>query len=118
MKILKISKNTFDVLNTDNKNMSYSSQLASHSIYNVVNVTKGSGLGSVSVTHGLGFVPKVWVFVEGSDAGGTYIRRVPWDTLADAIDYYITTTQIVIECQSTATAYNFRVIIFTRSPTV
>lgn len=113
--VFEVSKPTYDVLTTGNENKSYSSRLATHSIYAVSTATKTSPATSVTVTHSLGFVPKVWVFVSLSDGDGSYYRRIPQNVSGDRMDYYITSSQIVIQTDSTATL-SFRVVIFTRSP--
>lgn len=118
MKVLKISKDTYDVTKTDNENLSFSSELASHSIYNVVSATKGAASSSVTISHNLGFVPKVWVFLEDSDGDGDFLKRVPiiYTVSSGSVDYYVNTSDIVIESDVVSTAYTFQVIIFTREP--
>lgn len=115
---IKISKFGYDVLTTGNQNLIFSSELASHSIYAVMTVTKAVGLNSASLLHKLGFIPKVWVFQDLNDAGGDYYRRIPVDGsgLGTSIDYYITSTSVVIETESSSTEDTFVVVIFTRSP--
>lgn len=113
--VMKVSKSGFNVLTTGDANLSFSSELASHSIYNVVTVTKTSPAASVVYNHNLGYVPKVWVFVSLNDANGDYYRRIPQNITSDRMDYKITSSSITIETDSTATM-SFRVIIFTRSP--
>ena len=112
--VMKVSKPTFDVLTTGNENLSFSSELATHSIYNVVTVTKTSPATSVTYTHNLGYVPKVWVFRILND-GADYYSRMPQNISSDRIDFKITSTTVVIETDATATM-SFRVVIFTRSP--
>ena len=115
-KVLKVVKpGGYNVFTTEDKNLSFSSKLATHSIFNVVTATKTSPAASVTVNHNLGYVPKVWVFVSLNDAGGDYYRRIPQNISSDRMDFYITTTSVVIETDSTSTMA-FRVIIFTRSP--
>lgn len=114
-KVLKIAKSGFNVLTTGDENLSFSSKLATHSIYDIVTVTKTSPATSVTHTHNLGYVPKVWVFVSLSDGSGDYYRRIPQNISGDRIDFYITTTTVVIETDSTSTM-SFRVVIFTRGP--
>lgn len=115
--VMKVSKATYNVLTTGDENLSFSSELATHSIHTVATVTKTSPNTSVTYTHSLGFVPKVWVFVSLSDGGGSYYDRIPKSDLnsVDGMDFYITTTTLVIQTDTTATI-DFRVIIFTRSP--
>ena len=113
--VKKISKTGFDVLNTGDANLSFSSELASHNLYDAVTLTKTSPATSVTYNHGLGYVPKVWAFIELSDGSGTFYRRIPQNRFAERIDYYITTDDLVIETDDTATMV-FRAVIFTRSP--
>lgn len=114
-KVLKVAKPGYDVRTADPENLYFSSLLATHSIYDIVTVTKTSPTTSVSYSHNLGFVPKVWIFISLSDAGGSYYRRIPQNVSSDRIDYYINSSDIVIETDSTSTMV-FRVVIFTRSP--
>ncbi len=114
-RVVKIAKPGYDALTTGDQNLSFSSKLASHSIYASVTVTKTSPATSVTYNHNLGYVPKVWVFVSLNDAGGDYYRRIPQNISSDRMDYYITTTSVVIETDVTTTL-SFRVLIFTRSP--
>lgn len=113
--VMKVSKAGFNVLTTGNENLSFSSELASHSIYNVVTVVKTSPNTSVTYTHNLGYIPKVWIFESLSDGDGDYYRRIPVAQDSLRVDFYITSTTIVIETDETAEK-TFRVIIFTRSP--
>lgn len=113
--VVKVAKSGYDVRTAGDENLSFSSELASHSIYATVTATKTSPATSVTYNHNLGYVPKVWVFVSLSDGNGAYYRRIPQNISSDRIDYYITTTSVVIETDSTATM-SFRVVIFTRSP--
>ena len=114
-RVLKIAKSGFDAYSTGDQNLSFSSKIASHSVQSITTVTKTSPATSATLTHNLGYVPKVWIFVSLSDGGGAYYRRIPQNISGDRIDYYITTTTVVIQTDSTATI-DFRVIIFTRSP--
>jgi len=114
-RVVKIAKTGFDAYTTGDENLSFSSELASHSIYTSTTVTKTSPATSVTYNHNLGYVPKVWVFISLSDGGGAYYRRIPQNTTGDRMDYYITTSSVVISTDSTATL-SFRVLIFTRSP--
>jgi len=113
--VMKVSKATFNSLTTGNENLSFSSELASHSIYAIATVTKTSPATSVTYTHNLNYIPKVWIFISLNDGGGDYYRRIPQNIGSDRMDFYITSTTIVIETDSTSTM-SFRVIIFTRSP--
>ena len=114
-RVVKIAKAGFDAYTTGNENLSFSSELASHSIYISTTVTKTSPATSVTYNHNLGYVPKVWVFVSLTDGDGDYYRRIPQNISGDRMDYHITTTSVVISTDSTSTM-NFRVLIFTRSP--
>lgn len=115
---MRVSKTGYDADSTNNINLSFSSDLATHSIFNVVTVTISSGNSSGVFYHNLGYIPKTWIFIEEND-GEDYIKRIPLDRFADAasIDYYVTTSQVVIEVEDTTTNYSFKLIIFTRSPT-
>jgi hypothetical protein len=112
--VMKVSKAGHNVLTATDANLSFSSELASHSIYNVVTLSKPSPDTSVTYNHNLGYVPKVWVFISLND-GADYYRRVPQMIAFDRVDYTISSTAIVISTDATA-AKTFRVIIFTRSP--
>ena len=117
--IAKISKSGFDVNTTANVNLSFSSDLATHSIFNTPSLGIAIGSASVTYTHNLGYVPKVWIFILLND-GAEYYRRIPLDrsNSGESIDYYITSTTIVIEIEDTTVDYNFLVVIFTRSPNI
>lgn len=113
--VMKVSKATYDVLTTSDANLSFSSELASHCIHTVATVTKTSPATSVTYNHNLGYVPKVWVFVSLNDGGGDYYRRIPQNISSDRMDYYINSTDLVIQTDSASTM-DFRIVIFTRSP--
>ena len=117
--VFKVSKPTYDVLTTGNANLSFSSELATHSIYNIVSLNKPVDDASVTHTHSLGYIPKVWIFLKEND-GEDYLVRIPLDRDVDgeSVDYYITTTTIVIEVEDSTIEYDFEVIIFTRSPNI
>jgi len=116
--VFKVSKPTFDVLTTANINLAFSSELATHSIYNIVSLNKPVNDADVTHTHNLGYVPKVWVFLKEND-GEDYLVRIPTSKFSgDSIDYYITTTTVVIEAEDATQEYDFEVIIFTRSPNI
>lgn len=110
---MKVAKPGFNALFALASQLSFSSQLATHSIYNVLTVNKPSGTNSYTITHNLGFVPKAWVFADDPGGGG-YLYRLPRVTFGTRADFYMNTTQLVIQTDSTAAA-TFRVIIFTRS---
>jgi len=117
---MKVSKAGYNVLTTGNVNLSFNSDLATHSIFNVASASiEGSGDPYVDVTHSLGFVPKVWVFLLQND-GEDYISRVPIDLgwSSGSLDYYIDDTKVRIEAEDTSEDYTFKVVIFTRSPNI
>lgn len=117
---MKVSKTGFDALTTGNQNLSFNSALATHSIFNIytANIT-AAGNPYVDVTHNLGFVPKVWVFVVEND-GADYYRRIPLDLWwwGESLDYYIDSTKVRIEAEDTSQNYTFKVVVFTRSPNI
>lgn len=117
---LKISKPTFDVNFADNDELSFNSELATHSIYNIVSFSKSSGTNTATFNHNLGYRPKVWIFLDEGSTLGRIPRYIDpnYPKPEDVIDYYITTTQIVIRTYATGGSYSFRAIIFTRSPSV
>jgi len=113
---MKVSKAGYNVLTTGNANLSFNSDLATHSIYSISTLSISSGSSSGTINHNLGFIPKAWVF----HVDGTPLRRIPkdgwWD--GDSIDYYITTSSVVVEVEDTSHSYSFKVVIFTRSPNI
>lgn len=113
--VVEVSKPGYNVLIADNKNLSFSSRLATHSIYNIVTPTKLSGRTQVVVQHGLGYIPKTWIFVLEGTAPNDYYRRIPRVSTTNGIDYFIDTLNITIQTVSTSELV-FKVIIFTRSP--
>lgn len=116
--VLKISKPGYNVLTTGNENLTFNAELATHAIYNVIESTEASTGAGVTITHNLGYIPKTWVFMEKSDGDGDYLARIPIDDIDDGtIDFYINTTQIVIQTSFTTGAKTFKVVIFTRTPT-
>jgi len=114
--VFKVSKEGFDVRSTDNKNLSYSSLLASHSIFNIVTVYTQYQSEAV-IYHNLGFVPKVWVFQVDSDGDGTFYRRIPVirDGSPGTLDYRITDKEVAITADYPNISRVYKVIIFTRS---
>jgi len=117
---MKVSDAGYNVLTAGNANLSFNSDLASHSIYNIASADiEGAGDPYVDVTHSLGFIPKVWVFLAGND-GDDYYRRIPLDyfTSSDSLDYYITSSKVRIEAEDGAEDYSFKVVIFTRSANI
>lgn len=109
--VMEISKPGYNVLITDNKNLSFSSELATHSIYNVATIT----WPPYTFHHGLGYIPKTWIFRLNGVAPNDYYSRIPIiDYGGDGRDYYITDQDIVIENATDGEVY--KVVIFTRSP--
>jgi hypothetical protein len=123
---IKISKPSYDVLTTGNINLSFNSELATHSIYNVSTITLGTGVTSGTISHNLGYPPKAWVFLEdtkvfsGDSDGTAFLRRIPCyvDYAGNWLDYYVGTANLVINKDVTGTSYTFKAIIFTRSPSI
>lgn len=119
--VMKISKYSYEVTTAANKDLAFSSELASHSIYNIINVSRPvGGASSITINHNLGYTPKTWLFLEEEDGDGKFLSRLPRNTWIDGttIDYYINDTSIVIEFEDTTNAYTIKVLIFTRSPSV
>jgi hypothetical protein len=113
---MKISKEGYPVESTASANLSYSSNFASHSIFNIISASLQPGATSITFTHGLNYVPKVWIFMVGSDGDGIYYRRIPYlDDVNYKVDYYITNTTVVIESNGTfGSRLDFKIIVFTR----
>lgn len=102
------------IFTTENKDFIFNSDLATHMIQSIVAVNMTSPATSFTITHGLGFAPKVWIM--GFDSVNSLYYRVPYLTTFDKIvDYYITDTQIVIEASSYGASLALKVMIFTRS---
>ncbi len=116
--VIKFSKPTKDVLTASNSDLAFSSELATHSFFNIYNLAITSGQSSGTINHNLGFVPKVWIFRKDSDGDGDFLRRIPYfeDIASNEFDYYITSSSVVVTRYYTTTTDNFLVIIFTRSP--
>lgn len=114
--VLKVAKSGFNVLTTGNENLSFSSELASHSIYNIVSAVMGVAETNITYTHDLGYIPKVWIFVVDND-GSDFYRRVPLtiEATGEIIDYRISSTTVYIE-SDTASEKTFKIVVFTRSP--
>ncbi len=114
----KVSKEGYDVRSAQNKNLAYSSDLASHSIFNIISASLQPGSTSLTFTHGLDFAPKVWVFVVDSDVDGTFMRRIPYlDDTDYKVDFAVDSTSVTFESDGGQTSrLDFKVIIFTRSP--
>jgi hypothetical protein len=113
--VIKVSKPTYNVLTTGNANLSFSSELATHSIYDIVEADIENPDTSVTITHSLGFIPKVWIFVKLNDGANDYLVRIP-NIRDNEYDYHITSSTIVINRAWNTGTDNFYVIIFTRSP--
>lgn len=113
--VMKVSKPGFDAKTAGNEDLSFNSELATHSIYNIITFFKPSGSTEVTYTHNLGYTPKTWVFVLAGTAPNDYYRRVPTidDGTVGYTDYYITDNTIVVYGQSASNVY-FRVVVFTR----
>ena len=110
--VVKISKSDYDVLTTTPQNLTFSSELATHCIYSVISFSFISGT-EYTITHNLGYVPKVWVFMRTS----TTLWDLPIITTSGSgLDYYITSTTIVVNRTSSGSWPDYTVIIFTRSP--
>ena len=118
--VMKASKAGYPVLTTGSANLSFSSDLATHSIFNISTLNISSGSSSGTINHNLGFIPKTWVFYVTEYATDPALRRVPKDGYwtNDSIDYYITTSSVVVEVEDTSHSYSFKVVIFTRSPNI
>lgn len=116
--VAKISKEGYDVRNTDDVNLLYSAELASHSIFNIISASILIGQSSVTIDHGLDFTPKVWVYMVGSDGDGTFMRRIPYlDDNNYKVDYYLNDSSIVLVTDGNqGSRLDFKIIIFTRSP--
>ena len=110
--VVKFSKPTFDVLTASNKNLSFSSELATHAIYSKIDVSFISGT-EFTINHNLGYVPKVWVYWDG----GNFLWRIPIITAGSSgYDYSISSTQVIIHRDGPFAWPDFKVVIFTRSP--
>ena len=112
--VLKFSKPTFNVLTADNINLTFNSELATHSIFNINVVSIENPDVTVTINHNLGFIPKVWIFHKGND-GNDYLTRIPTID-SNEYDYYITSSTVYIERHYNSGTDEFYVIIFTRSP--
>ena len=113
--VMKVSKSGFDAKTTGNENLSFNSELATHSIYNIVTLVKDAGDTEVTYTTNLGYTPKTWVFVNVGTAPNDYLRRVPTvdDTVVGYTDYYIADNQITCYGES-ASEVIFTLVVFTR----
>ncbi len=115
---MKVSRPGNNVFTASGTALSFDSQRATHSIYNIVDINKPSGTASVSYSHNLGYIPKTWIFYEQSIGGTTYYSRIPFfDFDTYEIDYYVGTANITITTAFASSAsLDFRAVIFTRSP--
>lgn len=120
---MKVSKPGYNVLTTDNVNLSFSSELATHSIYNIASLSIAGSLSAGTISHNLGYIPKTWIFeVVGTNRftfSGTadYMRRIPISDFTEGdIDYTIGTADIVVQTNYVSDDINLKAIIFTRSP--
>jgi len=116
--VTKVSKEGYDVRSTKNINLEYNAALASHSIFNIISASLQAGATSLTIEHGLDFVPKIWIFMVDSDVDGTFMRRIPYlDETDFLVDYHMTTSNVVLESDGgSSSRLDFKVIIFTRSP--
>jgi hypothetical protein len=110
---MAVSKASFDVLTTSNQNLIFSSDLATHSIYSIVPLTITSPDTAGTITHNLGYAPKVWAM--GSATSNTWYRIPYLSPGVQQIDYYIDTANVVIEAPAFTSPLNLKVIIFTRT---
>jgi len=115
---MKVSRPGNDVFSASGTALAFDSQLATHSIYNIVDINKPSGTANVSYAHNLGYIPKTWIFYEQTDGTATYYSRIPiFDIEAYDIDYYVGTANItIVTAWASLVSLDFRVVIFTRSP--
>jgi hypothetical protein len=114
---MKVSKPGYNVLTTSNANLSFSSQLATHSIYNVASLTIPSAGTAGTISHNLGYIPKTWIFQEIGSGTASYMRRIPViDDTNGHIDYTIGTANITVKTLWVSSDTDYKVIIFTRSP--
>lgn len=114
---MKVSKPGYNALTTGNANLSFSSELATHSIYNVVSLTIGSADTAGTISHNLGYIPKTWIFQEIGSGTASYMRRIPIiDFNNGDIDYTIGTANIIVQTRYVSTDTNYKTVIFTRSP--
>lgn len=112
--VMKVSKAGFNVLTTENKNLSFSSELATHAIHSIVEYTFTSGT-DVDITHGLGYVPKVWVLY-AVNSSSTFLQRIPVITASGSgYDFYITDNVVHLHRNSAFGSAYYVIVIFTRS---
>ena len=110
---MKVSKKNFDVLTTGNRNLIFSSELATHMIQSIISFTFTSGTDA-DIYHNLGYVPKVWVYQKQS---GNFIASLPIiKGINSGDDYYITNTTIHLHRDSIYDLPTYYIVIFTRSP--
>ena len=102
-----ISLPTYEVTTADPGELAFSAELATHSIYSIIETT------STTVEHNLGYVPKVWVFVVDNDGADDYLSRIPIAGSLFSADYKVTDTDIELYASDWT---DFVIIIFTRSP--
>jgi len=111
-----VSNPNNDALTTTGTAVSFSSDYASHSIYNVASLTVGSAETAGTISHNLGFFPKTWVYYSNNDGGTIWNLRLPANGPGFGEDYYIGTNNIVIERGTGLVNRTYNVVIFTRSP--
>jgi hypothetical protein len=108
---LKTSKPLQNVLSVADDQLIFSSKLSTHPIYSMSSHTFAAT--SLTITHGLGYVPKVWINHVNADGTG-FDRRLPYaDPSSNQFDYEINSTQIIIK-RDTSNSQTFKVIIFAR----
>lgn len=109
---MKVSQPGEDVKTAGASKLMFSSSLLTNPVYEVVDFTMSSD--PYTYSHGLGFAPKAWVFLDT----GTYLRRVPYNPdLFDTIDYEINSTNIIINADSGLLSADLIIVIFTREVT-
>jgi hypothetical protein len=115
---LKVSKQGYNASTTGNENLSFNSDLATHAIYDIVDINKPSGTANVSYNLNLGYIPKTWIYYEQTDGTATFYSRIPrFDFDTYDIDYYVGTANItIVTAWASSASLNFRAVIFTRSP--
>jgi len=115
-----VSRDGNDALTATGTALSFSSDYATHAIFNIASLSMGTTVTLGTISHNLGYIPKTWIFVEEPDGTATFYRRIPRNYVdgltPDNIDYYVGTANIVIKKESASLAHDFKAVIFTRSP--
>jgi hypothetical protein len=113
--VMKVSKTTKNVLTVGNKDLIFSSELATHMIYSIVTFQFSGTDTDDDITHGLGYVPKVWILY-ATNSSSTFRNRIPVLTgVGTGYDYYITDNVIHLHRDSGFGSNYYKIIIFTRS---